>query len=132
MTDIPVTLTAAGVLGLMYMGLSFNVVRYRVRTRTMLGDGAGKPGGEALNVAIRVHGNFMEYVPLALILLGGIEAAGAPRMMIVLLAAALVVSRLMHPFGMTKPAPNFFRAGGAMLTYMVIIVASVTALTIAW
>jgi len=132
MTEIPVTLTAAGVLGLMYTALSINVVRYRVATKTMLGDGAGKPGSEALNLAIRVHGNFMEYVPLALILLGGIEAAGAPRVMVLALAVALVVGRLMHPFGMTQPAPNIFRAGGAILTFMVIIVASITALAIAW
>jgi len=127
MSDIPVTLLAAGLLGLMYMGLTFNVVRYRLRTKTMLGDG----GNAALNVAIRTHANFMEYVPIALILLGGIEAAGAPHALVLVLAAALVVGRLLHPFGMTRPAPNVFRAGGAMGTWGVILVASITAIVLA-
>jgi len=127
MSTIPVTLAAAGLLGLMYMGLTFNVVRYRLRTKTMLGDG----GNAALNVAIRTHGNFMEYVPIALILLGGIEAAGAPHALVLVLAAALVAGRLLHPFGMTRPAPNVFRAGGAMGTWGVILVASITAIVLA-
>jgi len=127
----PITLATAGILGLIYLSLTIGVVRGRFKSKVMLGDGSGKPGGDGLYVAVRAHGNFAEYVPLALILLGGIEMAGAPRWLCLVLAAMLVVGRLLHPLGLTRPAPNPFRAGGAMLTWIMIGVASLTALVIA-
>jgi uncharacterized protein len=130
-TTIPITLATAGILGLIYLALTFLVVRYRFLVRVMVGDGAGKPGGDALLVAIRMHGNFSEYVPLSLILLGGIEAAGAARDLVLGLAIALVLGRLLHPFGLRMKAPNPPRAVGAMLTWGVVLVASLTALALA-
>ncbi len=127
----PITLGTAGLLGLIYLALTTAVVRGRFTSKVMLGDGAGTPGGEGLHVAVRAHGNFAEYVPLALILLGGIEAAGAPRWLVLLLAAMLIIGRLAHPFGLSRPAPNPLRAGGAMLTWIMIGIASITALVIA-
>jgi uncharacterized membrane protein YecN with MAPEG domain len=76
-----------------------------------------------------MHGNFAEFVPLALILLGGIEAGGAPHHLVLGLAVALVVARIAHPLGLLRPAPNPPRAVGVVLTLGVLIVASVTALT---
>jgi uncharacterized membrane protein YecN with MAPEG domain len=127
----PITLVAAGLLGLMYVGLSFNVVRYRLASKITLGDGGGRPGTEALCIAIRAHGNFQEYVPLALILLGGIEMAGAPRLLVLILAAALVISRFLHAIGLTMKVPNLPRAVGLLGTLIVILVASMTALVLA-
>jgi len=125
LTTIPVTLGSAGILGLIFITLTFNVVRMRAKTRVMLGEGTAP----ALQVAIRMHGNFAEFVPLALLLLGGIEAAGANHTLVLVLAVMLIVGRVAHPFGLLKPAPNLFRAGGAMLTWVMMIVASVTAIT---
>jgi uncharacterized membrane protein YecN with MAPEG domain len=127
-STMPVTLASAGLLGLIYMVLTGLVVRGRGSYKVMIGDGAGKPGAEPLNIAIRSHGNFAEYVPLALILLGGIEAAGASHRLCLILAAMLVIGRILHPIGMARPAPNPYRALGACLTWVMIIISSVVAL----
>jgi uncharacterized membrane protein YecN with MAPEG domain len=138
MNNIPITLLTAGVLGLLYVALSARVVMARAKTNISLGDDADGRillGEEAkapkLQIAVRCHANFAEYVPLALILLGGIEAAGAAHWMVTLLAVLLVVARVAHPVGMSRPAPNPFRFGGILLTWVVMGWASVAALLIA-
>lgn len=129
MTSIPVTLAAAGILGLIYVGLSLNVSKARRLAHVSLGDGSD--AAPMLQIAIRMHGNFAEYVPLALILLGGIEAAGAARWVVGLMGAMLIMARIAHPLGLMRPAPNAFRISGALLTWAVIIWASLDALLIA-
>jgi uncharacterized membrane protein YecN with MAPEG domain len=125
---IPVTLGSAGLLGLFYIVLSLLVVRARGSYKVSIGDGSDKPGAEGLAILIRSHGNFSEYVPLALILLGGIEAAGASHTLCLILAAMLIIGRILHPIGLGRPAPNPYRAGGAMLTWTMMIIASIVAL----
>jgi len=71
-----VTPIYAGLLGLLFVGLSLWVVARRVRARAASGDG----GDPALSDAIRAHGNFAEYVPLALILMAMGEALGMPAL----------------------------------------------------
>ncbi len=127
MTTIPIALATAGILGLMYVVLSLLVVRQRISTKTMIGEGES-PG---LLLAIRAHGNFAEYVPIGLILLAGIEAAGAARWLVLALAGMLVLGRVLHPFGLYMKAPNAPRALGGMLTWVMIGAASIEALIIA-
>ncbi len=131
MQGLHITLLTAGVLGLVFLGISIHVVRQRMLTKVMIGDGDSKPGTEGLRAAVRMHANFAEYVPLILILLGGVEHAGAPRGLVLALAVALVAARLAHAFGLPRPAPNLLRAGGAMLTWIVLLTASLTALALA-
>jgi uncharacterized membrane protein YecN with MAPEG domain len=134
MTIMPVTLGTAGILGLLYMYLSARVVMARASSKIMIGDGAqaeAAPEAAKLQVACRAHGNFAEYVPLALILMGGIEMAGASHWFLMLLAILLIASRVAHPIGMSRPAPNPFRAGGAAATWVVIVLESLDALRIA-
>lgn len=129
MTSISVTLAVAGILGLIYVGLSLNVSKARRASHVSLGD--GNEAAPALQIAIRMHGNFAEYVPLALILLGGIEASGAAHWLVGLLGVLLICGRAVHPLGLIRPAPNPFRVCGAVLTWVVIIWASLDALLIA-
>ena len=63
----------AAVLGILFCLPSLNVVRARGATKISLGDG----GDTVLSRHIRAHGNFVEYVPLSLILILLIEEAGA-------------------------------------------------------
>ncbi|MDE8348028.1 MAG: MAPEG family protein [Acidocella sp.] len=138
MRNISITLLTAGVLGLLYLVLSVRVVMARAKTNISLGDDADgrillgeETKAPKLQIAVRCHANFAEYVPLALILLGGIEAAGAARWMVTLLAVMLVVARMAHPIGMSRPAPNPFRFGGVVLTWVMMGWASVVAVLIA-
>ncbi len=55
----------AALLAIFYVVLAFAVVRQRMKLRVGLGDGQ-QP---SLIKAIRIHGNFAEYVPFALLLL---------------------------------------------------------------
>jgi uncharacterized membrane protein YecN with MAPEG domain len=126
------TILTAAILGLIYMVLTARVAAARIKGRVMLGDGAPASSGQPSDLlkAIRAHGNFAEYVPLALILLAAVEAVHAPHILCLVLAAMLVLGRVLHPIGMALPAPNFFRAAGAMLTWVMIAVASLTALVL--
>jgi hypothetical protein len=45
-----------------------------------------------------------------------------------MLAVMLILSRFMHPIGMARKAPNPLRAGGAILAWLMILGAAVTAL----
>jgi len=138
-TDMPVTLGTAGILGLFYVYLSLRVVLARGKSKVSLGDGsagsvaAGKESeASALMIACRAHGNFIEYVPFALILMGGIEAAGASRLFLQILALLLIAGRILHPLGLSRPIPNPFRAGGTILTWLTVSLASLDALRIAF
>ena len=131
MNSLPITLVATAVLALLYVWLSVRVTIARSRSKIGLGSGAETSAAlgqehtaSPLLVAVRSHGNFAEYVPISLILLALLELTGADRRFLVGLASALVVARLMIAFGMGRAAPNPFRAGGSLLQWTVIVVAS--------
>ena len=90
-----ITSVYAAILGLVAIFLSFHVIQLRAKSRVSLLDG----GNTALKERIRRHGNFTEYVPLALILMGLAEAGGASATWLHVIGGILVVSRLIHPFG---------------------------------
>ncbi len=130
MIHIPVTLFASGVLGILSVVLAFSVSLVRNRIKVLNGDGAGAPGTLPLLIAIRRHGNFVEYVPLALILLGAVEVSGASRFTCEIFAVLLIAARLMHAAGITHGGPRALRAGGAMLTWLVILGLGIEALAL--
>lgn len=57
-------------------------------------------GDMALAERIRWHGNFIENVPMALILMAAAETGGASPMLLNASGAILLASRLLHPFGL--------------------------------
>ena len=76
--------------------------------------------------AIRVHGNFAEYVPIALILLASYELNGASAMMLHVLGAALVVGRVLHVIGLTKTIGlSVQRQVGMLSTFFVILILAI-------
>ncbi|MBN9525273.1 MAG: MAPEG family protein [Alphaproteobacteria bacterium] len=100
MTIAPVATTAlyGGILGLIYLVLTINVIRYRFTLKVDLGDG----GQEPLNLAIRAHANFAEYVPLILLLIGLCEALLTRQLIIHLLGGGLVLARVLHGWGLAR------------------------------
>ena len=119
-----VTLAATGVLGLIFVVLSVRVVKGRMTGQVMIGEGEGG----SLQINVRSHANFAEYVPICLLLIGGLEMRFGPTLLVKLLAAVLVLSRLAHPVGMVMKPPNPFRAGGFVGTLLVLAVASLAAI----
>lgn len=114
---MPATLITAGLLGLVFLALTVRVVARRASGKIMIGDG----GDAQMLERIRAHANFTEHVPLALILMGGIEfAAGHHSPWLWSAGGLLVLARIAHAVGMARPAPNPFRAAGALITWAVI------------
>ena len=112
----------AGLLGLVFIFLSVRVIRARRQERVALGDG----GNPRLRRAIRVHANFAEYVPLALILIAFAELQGQPGVLVHTLGLALLVGRLIHAFGVSQENETFrYRTAGMSLTFIAIAAASV-------
>ena len=82
-----------------------------------------------LATAIRRHDNFTENVPLALILMGIVEANGGNALLLHVLGAALVLSRIAHPVGLQHDrATHPMRAVGAGGTLLVTIALGAVAL----
>ncbi|KQO74068.1 MAPEG family protein [Methylobacterium sp. Leaf88] len=118
----------AAAFALLYVGLSSWVVAGRLAADVLHGDG----GNPNLEKRIRAQGNFGEYVPLALILVALLEAGGGSPTLVRSLLIALLVARVLHPFGMFAPknSPRQFacRGGGILATFAVIAVAAVALL----
>ena len=88
---------AAG-LAVMYVVLAGLVIRQRFKTRVGLGDGQ-QPD---LVKAVRIHGNFAEYVPLLLLLLFILEVQAAALWQLHLIGGLTLVGRISHAIGLTK------------------------------
>lgn len=116
-----VTPAYAAVLGMIFVALSVRTIRMRRRHRVAVGDG----GNAELRRAMRVHANFAEYVPLALLLIYFVEHDGAEILLVHVLGIALLAGRLLHAWGVSQEAENFrYRVSGMVLTFGTIITAA--------
>lgn len=112
----------AAILGLMFFVFTLRVGLYRFKSRVSLGDA----GDKTLRKRIRGQGNFVETVPLVLLLLVLMESAGASNTWLHSLGAMLVLGRLSHYLQITDMVkPLFFRMGGMLATLIPALVASI-------
>jgi uncharacterized protein len=115
MTILPITLTISAAAALLNIWLAVRTSRVRMTHKVSIGDG----GVPALTTRMRAHANFVEYTPFFLILLGLIELAHGSATWLWLVAIVFIVARILHAFGMDRPAPNALRIigiSGTMLT----------------
>lgn len=93
--------------GLIYLLLS--VIRMRRDLKIAWGDG----GNQDLMRQIRAHGNFVETVPMALILMLVAELSMAPIWFLHLMGLTLIGARAAHYIGLTRDGGIMkFRVGG--------------------
>lgn len=119
--ETPAALIYAGLHGLMLVFLSLWVLRYKVRS--------GTRGAATAERMSRVQGNFLEYVPMALILLWLVESGGAPAAIVHAMGLTLFAARLLHAWGLgSTAAANYPRMIGALLTFGVLAMLGVTAI----
>lgn len=112
----------APLFALFYVALSINVIRTRRREKIGLGSG----GNRAVERAMRVHANFAEYVPLALLLLLILEQSGGNKLLLHGLFLVLLAGRLIHAWGVSQQNENFrFRVSGMTMTFAVMIISSI-------
>jgi uncharacterized membrane protein YecN with MAPEG domain len=122
---LSVTALYAGLLGLISLGLAMPAGRLRGATKISVGDG----GDPDLLLAMRRHANFVEYVPMALILLGILELNGVSHTAIHVLGGVLVVARIAHATGLRGDTiQGAGRLIGAMGTMLVSVVLSIWAI----
>lgn len=118
---VTVTPIFAALLGLIYLFLSLRTTAVRRKSKVSHGDG----GNAELQKAIRAHGNFIEYVPITLILLSFLEMRAAGAYAIIALASLLFVGRCLHAIGVSRANPIFpFRFYGMILTFASLLVTS--------
>lgn len=108
----------AAILGLLFVVLSFRTIKSRRAQKVAVGHGDDKQ----LLRAIRVHGNFAEYVPFALLLIYMLEQKGSHELLIHALCLLLLLGRSLHAYGVGQLKENFrFRVLGMMMTFAAII-----------
>ncbi|OKH36598.1 glutathione S-transferase [[Phormidium ambiguum] IAM M-71] len=156
---IPISTFFIGCHGLLALGLSYQVVMERTRTRIWHGattnevasqpDYLKNPNAWAafveqlsqktvvkkeaddglLQRKMRAYGNFIEYVPIALLFLVALELMQAATALIWMLGAILIVARIAHAWGLIQtygPSPG--RAIGFFGTWLVYIIGSIACL----
>ncbi len=112
----------ASLLALIYVALSFNVIRLRMKLQVALGDGKDKQ----LRRAIRVHGNYAEYVPLTLIMIYFVEIQNQSLLLVHGLCSAFILARLAHIYGVSQVRENIvFRTFGLFITGCVISISAI-------
>ena len=117
---LPITALYAGLTGLAFAALSLRVSLGRMDHQVSWGDG----GDKDMRRRIRQHGNFAEYAPITLILLGLTETMGAPASVLHGAGLVLLASRLMHYLGMKGGRLFILRRMGIVLCYLLIMALS--------
>ncbi len=107
----------AGVLTLLFLALSFRVIGARRSQRISLGDG----NNAIMLRRMRAHGNFAEYVPLALVLMMLLELQNQSIWMVHVVGMLLLLGRVSHAIGVSR-AIGTARILGMVLTFAALIV----------
>ena len=123
---LPITLTITAAATLLNLWLAARTGQVRLAAKIDMGDG----GNPRLVARMRAQANFVEYTPFFLILLGLIEFAHGSVTWLWLVAIAYVIARILHAFGMDRPAPNPLRMIGILLTFLILLGLSIYALVI--
>ena len=122
---LKITLLFTALHILLLLCLLAPISRHRHRLRIGIGDG----GDAALQRKIRVHANFIEYAPLALLMLGLLELSGLATAWLWLFGWALLLGRVMHAIGFSrKSGYSFGRFYGTALTWLVLLAMALAAL----
>lgn len=122
-----ITATYAALLALLFIGLSVRTLRLRRGLRIPVGDG----NNPQLLRAMRVHANFSEYVPLALLVIYFCELATRSVVVAHGLCLCLLVGRIIHALGVSQTKENYrYRVAGMMLTFIALGVAALLLLAV--
>jgi uncharacterized membrane protein YecN with MAPEG domain len=114
---MPVTAFYAALLAALFLLLSVRVIAQRREARVELGPGESK---ELLR-RMRVHANFAEYAPFALLLLALAESMKVPSPLLHITGLILIAGRFVHAYGLSQTPHNMrMRVWGMTLTFLAI------------
>lgn len=119
---LPISTLTASLLGFLFFVLTMRVIKERGNSKVSIGDG----GDEMLIRRIRAQGNFVEYVPIFLILLVLAEYNGLNAYFLGLLATVFVLARTAHGYALAFTEKSVkARFYGTLFTGIPIIVLSI-------
>lgn len=105
---------------LLVLVLAFRVVAARRAAQVGIGSG----GDALLERRMRVHGNAVENLPFAIVLLLVLELTGSPDWQIHALGVALLLGRVLHAVGLgARSGYSFGRFYGMALCWLAMLVA---------
>jgi len=126
MSTLEVSFKIGSLLVLTMLPLSLLVSARRARLGKDLGNLAAVAFGDGddliLRRRIRAFGNFIEYVPVGLLMLVLLEYNGAAAGLVWLVGISLLVGRLVHAVGMLTSEHPVPRMLGMMATYVSLVV----------
>ncbi len=123
----PITASVAAILAVIMFILTLLVSLRRVELGKKAGDIAafvfGEGDDETLRRRTRAFGNFIEYVPVCLLLLLLTEAKGASDSLVWSLGGVFIFGRVLHAFGMLYcPRIPLPRGIGMFATYATLLI----------
>jgi uncharacterized protein len=121
--SVQITAIYASLLAILYIVLSYRVAQRRMRFQVGLGTGQNPE----LERAVRIHGNFAEYVPFALLLLAFFESSGGPAWAVHGAGAGLLIARGLHALGLTQSSGRSpGRFSGVIVTWLIMLALAIS------
>ena len=122
-----ITAFYAALLAVLFIYLSVRVIGCRRERRVEFGHGEDF---ELLR-RMRVHANFAEYVPFALLLMALAESMAPPDLVVHLAGLLLIAGRVLHAYGTSQSPPIMrYRVYGTGLTFTAIGIAAIACLAL--
>jgi uncharacterized membrane protein YecN with MAPEG domain len=116
---VPITALYLAIFAVFGGILAFFPGRIRGSDGISIGD-AGRPD---LLLAMRRHGNFVEYVPYFMIMFAALELNGSGPLLLHGLGLAMLLARILHAVGIkadtTQPPARAIGAGGTLLLTLI-------------
>jgi uncharacterized membrane protein YecN with MAPEG domain len=115
---LPITALYAAILTLMLVALAINVTLHRRKLKIGLGAGSDP----IMLRMMRVHGNAVEYIPIALLLMLVYELNGGAHTALHVCGCALILGRVLHAAGLWRSdGQSAGRAVGQSATWLTIL-----------
>jgi len=118
-THLSITPFYIALLGILFLPFTLRVGLYRVKNNISIGDGQD----DELIKRNRGQGNFIETVPLAVMLILLMELLGASSTWLHALGVLLVGGRILHYLGITGLGPFICRPIGMFATLSIYLIA---------
>lgn len=96
--QMPITLIYASIFALFALVLSFKAGSFRGKSGVSVL--FGEPANMELAQKVRVHQNFLEYVPIFLIAFAMVELNGGNSMFLYIVGDLMIISRIAHAIGL--------------------------------
>lgn len=120
--QLETTLLFAAIFGVLHVVFTLRVGAYRFSSKISLGDG----GDKVLLKRVRAHANFVETVPMGLLLLVLNELNGLAENTLLILGSVFLLSRLIHYVTIvSRLLPVFMRPLSMLGTLGVILTSAI-------